>query len=107
MKKRINSAVCPYCGERIPLNQVREYFLKGTDHTIECRNCRRTLRPAYYPFTFERCFAFALLFTVASMYLMLFTLHFSFLKALVIFLLFACILFVMLLFGIVKTIKFK
>lgn len=51
-----DQAVCPHCDTKIGLRQISEYFLKGTNHTIQCPNCNRALRPKREPIKFYYCF---------------------------------------------------
>lgn len=50
-----DQAVCPHCGTKIGLRQIKEYFLKGTNHSIQCPNCDRTLRPKREPVKMYYC----------------------------------------------------
>ena len=48
-------AVCPHCETKIGLRQISEYFLKGTNHSILCPNCKKALRPKREPIKFYYC----------------------------------------------------
>ena len=50
-----DQAVCPHCDTKIGVRQISEYFLKGTNHNIQCPNCKRTLRPKREPIKFYYC----------------------------------------------------
>lgn len=52
---RHDQAVCPHCYTKIGLRQISEYLLKGTNHTIQCPKCNRTLRPKREAIKFNYC----------------------------------------------------
>lgn len=36
-------AVCPHCETKIGLRQISEYFLKGTNYSIQCPHCKKSI----------------------------------------------------------------
>lgn len=48
-------AVCPHCETKIGLRQISEYFLKGTNYSIQCPHCKRALHPKQEPIKFYYC----------------------------------------------------
>ena len=48
-------AICPHCKAKIGLKLISNYLLKGTNYSIQCPNCKRTLRPKREPIKMYYC----------------------------------------------------
>lgn len=47
---------CPYCRNSISLRMRLQYCLHGTNYSIQCPHCGKTLRPSKEPLPFWTCF---------------------------------------------------
>ena len=76
-----DQAVCPHCDTKIGLGQISEYFLKGTNHGIQCPNCNRILHPKREPIKFYYCFCAGFISIAAPFWLYIWYVEDNFWKA--------------------------
>ena len=78
---RHDQAKCPYCDTKIGLNQISDYLVLGTNHSIQCPNCNRELHPKREPVKFYYCFCAGFISIVVPFWLYILYVEDNFWKA--------------------------